>query len=374
MNSRSYCTYCPKMCHFSCPVAEAEKDEATTPWGKQQTARLIDQKVLPLNEETARAAYQCVTCRASESFCDHKIVVADSLQELREKAVSAHAAPSAVHAFAEKFKKHNNPYGLDLQEKILKKAKRSWLDPKKPGVFFPSCHTLALNPAGLTESLGLFEKLRIEDVRVFSDTIQCCGYLPWVLGLRSEFEDLVQMQFHSLRDAKWIVVGAPECAWTFREIYPRFHHPLPATVFTLPDFISGYLKHLPYRSKPRAQVHYFYHDACYLGRYLHQYDEPRQLLEMVTGFPPEEFSWNREEAVCSGAGGGYPLIFPETSRAIARRHLEEMAQKGVSTLVTGCPQAAHQFQSLKSKIVVKDLVSFIGQTLLDLPKTPSDEE
>ncbi len=110
-----YCTYCPKMCHFSCPVSGAEKNEAYTPWGKQQTAKLVEDGKIPLNEENALSAYKCLTCRGSENFCRHDIVVADSLHELREKAVLSHVAPAEIFSFLEKFKLHQNPYDRDLQ-------------------------------------------------------------------------------------------------------------------------------------------------------------------------------------------------------------------------------------------------------------------
>jgi Fe-S oxidoreductase len=364
--SANYCTFCPKMCHFSCPVAEAEKNEAYTPWGKQQTAKLVSEGVLPMSEENALSAYKCVTCRASQSFCNHKIVVADSLIEFRESAVEGHVAPAEVYGFERKFRRHNNPYGQDLQEKLHELSPSPQPSPVKGegAIFFPTCHTLALNFSVLKKYFQLFEKLKINSLKIFDEPIQCCGYSLWVLGLKNEFLDLAQIQYHSLKKAETIVVGAPECAWTLKEVYPRFKFPLNNKVLTLSEFVGSYLNHFAFRAKPVTPIRYFYHDSCYLGRYLQQYDEPRKLLEMVTGFSPQEFSFNREESLCSGAGGGYSLISPDNSLSITRRHLDEMQARGINTLVSACPQAQEQFKKLKSKIVVKDLVAFLGENLL----------
>jgi Fe-S oxidoreductase len=156
--SADYCTYCPKMCHFSCPVAEIEKNEAYTPWGKQQTAKLIREKSIPLNSENAFSAYKCLTCRSSQSFCDHEIVVADSLQQIREMAVESETAPDPVLQFEGKFKKHQNPYSIDLQEKLLKNVNESFCRPKKEVLFFATCHLLAQGDSFVQKTFKLFDK------------------------------------------------------------------------------------------------------------------------------------------------------------------------------------------------------------------------
>jgi Fe-S oxidoreductase len=359
------------MCHFACPVAEAEKNEAVTPWGKQQTAKLIDQGTLPLNEENALSAYQCVTCRASESFCEHQIVVADSLHELREKAVAADVAPSEVLNFEKHFRKHNNPYGIDLQDKIRRNLP-GYTFQKGSSLFFPTCHLTALAPRALRDSLEILEKLRIEDLRFYDDSIQCCGYSLWVLGFRKEFEELAHVQYHSLKKARTLVVGSPECAWTFKEVYPRIGLSFSSFIYSLPDYLAGFLRFLPFRAKAKTETKYFYHDACYQGRYLKQYEEPREILKRLIGFRPEEFAFNRAESLCSGAGGGYDLIRPEASQAITRRHLPEILDRGVRTMVSACPKAAHRFRSLGHKIVVKDWISFLNENLL--PWMPEKDE
>jgi len=364
MNSRDYCTFCPKMCHFSCPVAEAEKDEAVTPWGKQQTARLVDQAVIPLNEESARSAYKCLTCRSSQSFCEHKIIVADSLHEIRERAVASDVAPPEVMAFEQNFRRHNNPYDTDLQEKVRRFVPESFFSEDKTTLFFPTCHMSALSPSSLSDAMELFEKLRIQEVGVSNNTVQCCGYSLWVLGFRKEFEEIAAIQFHSLKKARALVVGAPECSWTFKEIYPKIGLPLPPLIYSLPEYLGGFFRFLPFRARPKTRSRFFYHDACYQGRYLRQYEEPRELLQMVAGFAPEELSWNRAESLCSGAGGGYEVIEPKFSQAITQRHQAEILKKGIKTLVSTCPKAAHRFRSLKNKIVVKDWVTFLNENML----------
>ncbi len=370
--STDFCTYCPKMCHFSCPVAEAEKNEAYTPWGKQQTAKLIDAGELALNEENAEIAYRCVTCRASQSFCKHEISPSDALHDLREKAVAKEVAPVEVLAFKEIFRTHNNPYGRDLQKKLLQVINdrdgsiqpSRWLDPHKKRVYFAGCHTLGLNPAGVGDTLELLTKLKVEELGVFAEPLQSCGCSLWNLGFRTEFEELAQIQYQSLKKYSLIVVGTPECAWTLKEVYPQIKLKLKARISTISEYVAQHLRRKNFQSLPKSRPHYFYHDSCYMGRYLKQYDEPREMLKIVTGTEPMEFSCHHHEARCSGAGGGYPMIAPDHSLTIANWTAQEMLDQEVKTLVTACPKAAQQFKNLNKKLVVKELISFLNENIL----------
>ena len=358
--SRNYCSYCPKMCHFSCPVAQTEKNENYAPALKQQTAKFTAEKKLPMNAEHALSAYKCLTCRASEEYCDHHIVVADSLQEARERAVKAHASPAEVFHFEKAFKKFNNPYQQDLSKK-LKNIPKKYLEPDKKEILFSSCHQLALNPGFVPETLHIFEKLKLNSLKFNSDNLQCCGYSLWVLGFKDEFAELAQIQYNQLKGAKQIVVGSPECAWAMREVYPKIGLKWPGKIVSLFEYVADLIRKVPYKSKIESSERYLYHDACYMGRYLGVYEEPRQLLEMLTGRVVEEFSCNRENSVCSGAGGGYALHSPEPARKLALDKVEEMKKKGIKTLISACPQSQAHFRSLKEKIVVKDLVGFLGE-------------
>jgi len=361
--SRSYCTACPKMCHFSCPVAQVEKNKSYAPALKQQTAKMIAEKKIPLNADHALPAYKCLSCHSSQNYCDHEIIVADSLQEIREMAVKVHAAPPEVYLYEKKFKKFSNPYGIDLSAK-LKKLPEEWLELTKPKVFLPSCHQQGVNPNSSQEYLNLFKKLKVQDLRFCSDTIQCCGYSLYQLGFRDEFEELANIQFNQLKEAEQVIVGSPECAWAMREIYPKIGLKWKIPVLSLFEYVEHLLQKTPYKTKLESADKFIYHDSCYMGRYQKIYDSPRHLLEILTGQEVGEFRCNRENSMCSGAGAGYSLHSPEPAREMAGGHIREMKEQGIKILVTACPQAQQHFRSLKEDIVVKDLISFLGEHLL----------
>lgn len=363
---RNFCSFCPKMCHFSCPVAEEEKDETLTPWGKQQNAKLISEKIVPFNTQTALPAFKCVSCKISESFCEHEIPVVDSLQEMRELSVANHTAPAEIFKFRDQFKKFSNPYGKDLEEKLDKIIEATSFGKEESStLFFPSCHLTALIPDALQVYFELFKKLGITNVKVFNENIQCCGFSLWNAGFKEDFKDLAEVQWNALRHADKIIAGSPECAWALKHLYAEQGFKLKAQVFTLSEFLAAYIKNTPFKAKAKTPIKYFYHDSCYQGRYLQQYNEAREILEMVTGFEPCEFSWNKKESLCSGAGGTYSIVEPEHASHIPSRHLQEMLDRDVKILVSSCPKSVQHFKQAMPGMIVKDLVSFLAENILD---------
>jgi Fe-S oxidoreductase len=103
-----------------------------------------------------------------------------------------------------------------------------------------------------------------------------------------------------------------------------------------------------------------WHDPCQLGRGLGIYEAPRAVLTRALGRAPNEFAYNRERAMCSGAGGLLPSTMPETSRAITRGRVEEHEQRGGGRIVTGCGSSLLALRS-RSRVPVDDIVTWIAR-------------
>src|SRR5206468_4221881 len=89
---------------------------------------------------------------------------------------------------------------------------------------------------------------------------------------------------------------------TFKHEYPDFG--LEAEVYHHTELILKLIQEG--RIQPTKEVHeaIAYHDSCYIGRYNHIYDIPRQILKSIPGVQLLEMERNKEEAMCCGAGGG----------------------------------------------------------------------
>jgi Fe-S oxidoreductase len=113
-----------------------------------------------------------------------------------------------------------------------------------------------------------------------------------------------------------------------------------------------------------------YHDPCSLGRGLRRFDEPRRLLESITGAAPLEFARNREASDCSGGGGLLPLTMPAVSDAIAKERIRQ-ARTGLgdedpivapeAPIVTACAGSARRLRRSGARVI--DLVEVVAMGL-----------
>jgi heterodisulfide reductase subunit D len=83
-----------------------------------------------------------------------------------------------------------------------------------------------------------------------------------------------------------------------------------------------------------------------------------KVLEMVR---------TREETLCSGAGGGFPDVYPQQADGVAARRLDDAADTGSNVLVTTCPHAEMHLEKVSKRgnvgMSIVDLAELIAQAL-----------
>jgi Fe-S oxidoreductase len=152
-----------------------------------------------------------------------------------------------------------------------------------------------------------------------------------------------------------MVVGDPGCAWTLTVAYPRSGHALATSIQHWVDEVASRIGD---GNRP-LPIEAAYHDACYLGRGLGRYDEPRKILARVAGHFNEAVE-NRDDAGCSGGGGQLPRTMPDTSSAMTTALATELGSPG-RTIVTACPTARRIFERHGAKAI--DLATVVSRWL-----------
>lgn len=358
-----YCSTCPRLCQSACPVAMTDGNEAHSPWGLMQTLNLLRKREIPLDAEVASLSYQCTTCRGCTSQCEHLNVIPPVLHEIRKAAVKRDLAPPQISGFLAKFHRHNNPFAKDLLQKLKSLLPNKYFAHDLSVAYLASCTTIAKCPEVIADTFGLFDKLKINFVGIYPEAIQCCGYPLISAGLEEDFVDLAEINFHSLRHYKTIVSGSPACVYTLQETYKKYDFGLGNRVMTINQFLEPYLQNINYRIKKNIRTKLMYHDPCYLSRYLGEVELPRELLSQVSGYEPIEFFNHREKSSCSGQGGCFSIVAKDVSDAIAKRRLEEVTEKNVQTVVTQCPSCIHKFRKNSNRLIVKDLMSYLNDSI-----------
>jgi Fe-S oxidoreductase len=360
-----YCTYCPKMCRFSCPVSEVTKEETTTPWGKMEMGRWLLDRQVSFSKESALPLYQCSNCLACQEYCEHLNDVPEALGEVRRMAVENWAAPDRVYQVGERFAKHNNPYGVDLQKRKGLPPLGRWKNKKAKVGFFPSCHTLYYFPERLNTYFELFKKLAIPQISIYPQPLNCCGEPLRALGLHKEFSELAEVQEQMLRHYSFLVSDEAECSFSLKEHYPwKSAFSSKPRVFNLLDFLEPYLLHSSYQTHGKVKGRLVFQDPPFLARHLKLPDLPRRVLAHVTGFAPIRLSFHGKDTLSTGTEGSYEMIFPEIADQMAQRVVAEIRRRGFKKLLTASVKTEIQLKRLAPELEIQDIYEFLNEQIL----------
>ena len=79
------------------------------------------------------------------------------------------------------------------------------------------------------------------------------------------------------------------------------------------------------------------------------YDAPRNAMKFLKGLTPLEMFPNKADAHCSGAGGGFPMVFPDQADSIGAKRLQSALDLGAQTVITTCPHAEAHFEDVAKR-------------------------
>lgn len=357
-----YCTYCPKMCRFACPVAQAEKRETVHPTSKMTLLHLINEGALSWNSEIAETFFHCTGCLISRTFCEHRIEVFPPFVAAREEAVRRGVAPERVMEQDAVVGKFLNPYGENLSRKLDGNVPSRLVRRDSDVVFFVGCTTTQFYDKHIKAAIKLMEAVGA-DLGVYVDDYICCGYPSYALGHRKRFEEIARAVADRIGRTPTIVTVCPTCATTLKNVYPQAGAKLEGKVLHISQYLHPYLKSGRLKiGKTAGRV--LYHDPCHLGRYLGVYDEPRDLLAAACA-ELIEFPWSREESQCCGGGGGLLLTARDTSREILRLRTEFAREKKPDILASACPTCDRSLERGWDRKRVLDLVRILADSLID---------
>lgn len=330
------CAYCPKACHFACPISGASGEESLSTWGKMTAAFLAERRGGPPDAETALAVHACTGCQRCTAFCKHENEVGAALFAARTATIAAGTQPAGAASTLATFSQAQNPFGVELG------ALAARFRPAAPVRFalFPGCTALAREP-GLVEDAVLVSAAFGAPMGVSPVAGRCCGYPLHAAGAHEAFRAHAAGVAEALAGTPELVVLDPGCAFTFLRLYPEAGVSLATRVRTVVEVLAENLPHAP--ARPPLDEVVGYHDACHLGRGLGQYEAPRALARRAARQVLEADSSGRE-AGCSGGGGLLPRTAPALAAEVARRQGVEVARGSAAATVTACPTSKRMFE------------------------------
>lgn len=355
----AYCTYCPKLCRFSCPAAEAEDRETVTPWAMMRLLELVKDGAVQPSEEVAETFYHCMGCLRCQSWCLHDNDVPEAMWAARSWMRELGYLPEALEGLDEAFLQHNSPHGRPPPiPKVHGFTVEEVFDDESTVVYMPDCEVRYHDPRSVVRAGLLLEIFHGTHVRLYTrhknEGFGCCGFPLLSTGNRAAYEEYRTQLETMLSDADMVVTDCAAMVSLFRE-GTSFGQKSPLQVVHLIEFLAERVEFI----EPRVDVSdeaMMLHDSCFVGRHLELYEETRKLVNGLCETPPAEFSVNRDDAPCCGGPSHYHLVAPEASERCASDRLEQMEREGGQKVLCGSTTCTKAFQRAGGEDVALDVL------------------
>jgi L-lactate dehydrogenase complex protein LldE len=168
----------------------------------------------------------------------------------------------------------------------------------------------------------------------------CCGQPAYNSGDRSTTRDLAETMIETFRLYDYVVAPSGSCAGMIKTHYPelfaddptwrRRADELASRTHELTSFLVDVLGVQRVDASFEGAV--TYHDACSGLRELGVRNQPRKLLQSVSGLTLVELSG---ADVCCGFGGTFAVKYADISNAIVSEKAKAVVESGAPTLLAG---------------------------------------
>jgi len=353
-------------------LPEAARYEKAT-----QEERKTLKKIISGDVFEADYIWACTTCGACVEVCPIFIEHTARIFEMRRYLVSAKQdVPEAVSQACVGIEHQGNPWGIEPT------AIKDWLQElgaptieENPGaewLYFVGCAGLYDEQARKT-TMALVKLLKRAGVSfaIGGYDQRCCGDTVRRMGNERLYQKIVQdniAEWNS-KGVKKIITACPHCFNTLQNEYPQFgaayevvHHSV-----LLADLLKkGSLK--PVKGFAKTIT---YHDPCYLGRYNHIFNEPREILTAIPGVRLLEMPRLRKHSFCCGAGGGRAWTKEKADNAITKNRTGEAIATGAEVVCTACSYCRSAFsadlqaQEQQNDIRVMDIAEILAMSLAE---------
>jgi len=205
-------------------------------------------------------------------------------------------------------------------------------------LYFPCCvpsydpdvKRVARSTATILNKIGI-------DYGLISTEARCCGEAIRKAGYEDTFQSLAQnnINLFASNGVKAVVVSSPHCYHTFKNEYPALGAKF--EVFHTTQYLASLMEKGKLKVSKEIKKRVIYSDPCYLGRHNNVYDEPRKVLQSISGLELMEFPDAREEGLCCGGGGGRIWMDTPKGERFSDIRVQQAVEKGADIIAVACP-------------------------------------
>lgn len=336
------------------------------------------------NSITAQELWACTTCAACLEACPILIEQLPIITDMRRNLVLMQGAmPEEAANAMRNIETQENPWGISAE------AREKWIEVlEKDGIHVPRMSpdlpVEILFWVGCAGALDERNKKIIQSMckilnhagisfGVLGKSESCTGDPARRIGNEYLFQTLAKKNSDVLNQYQYekILTICPHCFNTFKNEYTDFGLSDKPTVHH-----SVYLKELIAQGKIQIKSNttdkVTMHDSCYMTRYNDVTQEPRDIIEKISGDNFIEMKRSKKENFCCGAGGGRMWMEEKEGTRVNLNRAQEAVDTRANVLLTECPFCMVMMedgtktiaaQSGAAKMAVHDLAEWVAMNL-----------
>ncbi len=342
-----------------------------TPKEEMPESEIIEKVI---SEDTIWA---CTTCRACMEQCPVFIEHIQKVVDLRRYLVLMLSQfPKEVQLVLKNLTNNFNPWGIGFS------SRGDWAEGLNVKTFSGEDDSEILYFVGCAGAFDdRYKKVAQSFVKILNAAgikfgilgpeEKCCGDSARKIGEEYLFQTLAQENIATFQqlNVKKIVTTCPHGYNTLKHEYPKFNGNF--EVIHAVELIADLLKQGRIVLKNNFQHAIVLHDSCYLGRYNDIYDQPREIIQKISGARLLEMERNRDKSFCCGAGGGR-MWFEETlGRRINSMRVEQALETKPDVVGVSCPFCLTMFEDgikdkgMQDSVKTYDLIEIVAWLLED---------
>ena len=326
---------------------------------------------------TADELWSCTSCMACMEQCPVFVEQIPKVVDLRRYLVMMESSfPSEVAGVFRNMEVNSNPWGIGLASRgdwakslevtILSEAEDTDIDI----LYYVGCSG-SFDDRNKKVATSFVKVLQAAGVRfgILGAEEKCCGDSARRMGNEYLFQQLAQENIEAMKKygVKKIVTTCPHGYNIIKNEYPQLGGDF--EVYHHTDYIARLIAEGKLKLVNPVNQSITYHDSCYLGRYNGLYQEPRKVIQSISGAKLVEMDRNCERSFCCGAGGGRMWMEEHQGKRINHLRFEDALKTKAPMIGTACPfcltmlDDATKDKEMEESIKVKDVTELIEEAL-----------
>ncbi len=341
-----------------CPTYKGDKD--LSPLGRILILRSLVRGDGEISDERyLKSLLSCTGCGRCKEVCPQNVETGDLVRIGREILFEKGILPlDRQKKIIDSIENFGNAVTRPRDERIawVRQEFKEFLEKRSENLLFLGCLSSYLIKDAAKSSVDILKRYNF-DFFILEDE-GCCGIYLYDGGFYEKARSLFSKNAQRFKELgiKKIVTLCASCYKCLSLYYEKVLGKLPFSVVHIVEVLDEIVKE---KTTERGQENFILHDPCKMSRFLKVVDEPRSVLKKFS-INFSEFSENRENSFCCGAGSGVRSIYPEISQNIAEEVWHKTSSKNIVTL---CPFCVFNFNYTARKRKIEKKAFFITEVL-----------